>query len=44
MVVKKKGSKYVVESKSGKRLGTHDTKKKADAQLAAIEISKRKKK
>jgi len=40
-VIKKVGNKYVVYSKDGgKRLGTHDSRKKAEKQLAAIEISK----
>lgn len=34
------GDKWVVKSKDGKVLGTHDTEKEAKAQLAAIEISK----
>lgn len=38
--ISKQGNKWVVKSKKGKVLGTHDTKKKAEAQLAAIEISK----
>lgn len=39
--VKKRGSGYVVTNKSGsKTLGKHSTKKAADKQLAAIEISK----
>ena len=41
--IKKVGSKYVVyPKKGGKRLGTHDTEKAAEKQLAAIEISKQK--
>jgi len=43
-MIKKKGSKYIVTSESGKVLGTHDTKEKAQKQLAAVEISKAKKK
>ena len=39
--VEKRGSKYVVLSEAGKVLGTHDTKAAADAQLRAIEASKR---
>jgi hypothetical protein len=40
-VIKKVGNKYVVYAKSGgKRLGTHDSRKNAEKQLAAIEISK----
>ena len=39
--IKKVGDKYVVYPKSGgDRLGTHDTKEKALAQLRAIEASK----
>ena len=39
--IEKVGSKYVVyPSKGGKRLGTHDTREKALAQLRAIEASK----
>ena len=42
--IRKVGDKYAVYPKSGgKRLGTHSSKKKAQAQLSAIEISKRKK-
>lgn len=42
-VIDKEGSKYVVKSEDrSKKLGTHDSKKKAQAQLAAIEISKQK--
>lgn len=39
-MVRKVGSKYVVYSKKGKKLGTHDSRKKANKQMAAIEISK----
>lgn len=39
-MIKKSGSKYVVYSKKGKKLGTHPSKKKAQKQMAAIEISK----
>lgn len=40
--IKKVDSKYVVYPKrGGKRLGTHSTKKQAQKQLAAIEISKK---
>ena len=40
----KKGSKYAVTTKNGDRtLGTHSSKKKAQSQLAAIEINKHKK-
>jgi hypothetical protein len=40
-MIKKIGNKYVVYSKDGgKKLGTHESKKKAQKQLAAIEISK----
>lgn len=41
--IKKVGNKYVVyPKKGGNRLGTHNTKKAAKKQLAAIEISKSK--
>ena len=44
-MIKKSGSKYKVMDSSGKKvLGTHETKAKAEKQLAAIEISKKKKK
>lgn len=44
-MIKKSGSKYVVTDKSGKKtLGKHSSKKKAQKQIAAIEISKAKKK
>lgn len=39
-MIKKKGSKYVVTSESGRVLGTHDTREAAQRQLTAIEISK----
>jgi hypothetical protein len=40
-MIKRIGNKYVVYSKDGrKKLGTHESKKKAEKQLAAIEISK----
>lgn len=39
--IKKKGSKWVVTDKSGKKvLGTHPSKAKAISQLQAIEINK----
>lgn len=38
--IRKRGDKWVVVSKKGKVLGTHDTKKSALKQLAAIEINK----
>jgi len=41
-MIRKRGSKFVVlDSKGKKVLGTHETKKKAQKQLAAIEISKK---
>jgi hypothetical protein len=41
--IKKVGNKYAVyPKKGGDRLGTHETKKAAEKQLAAIEISKAK--
>ena len=39
-MVKKVGNKYNVYSKKGKKLGSHPSKKKAQKQMAAIEISK----
>lgn len=44
MTIKKRGSKYVLKSKStGRTLGTHNTKSEAEAQEAAINISKARK-
>lgn len=44
-MIKKKGSKYVVTDSSGKKkLGAHSTKEEAQKQIAAIEISKKKRK
>ena len=40
-VVKKEGSKYVVRSKDGKKLGEHNTEVAANKQLRAIEASKK---
>lgn len=40
MVVRKHGKKFCVESKAGKTLGCHATKKEANKQLRAIEASK----
>ncbi len=41
--IEKVGDEYVVyPKKGGKRLGTHPTRKAAQKQLAAIEISKNK--
>ena len=40
-MLKKEGSKWVVYDSKGKRkLGTHETREKAVAQIAAIEASK----
>jgi hypothetical protein len=41
-VIKKEGNKWVLYSKKGKILGRHDTKKAAQKQEAAIQISKQK--
>ena len=43
MTVRKKGDKYVLVSKSGRILGTHDTARQAHAQEAAIQHAKRRK-
>jgi len=43
-MIKKEGSQYVVRSKGGRKLGSHATKKEAQAQLAAVEISKTRRK
>lgn len=40
-MIKKTGSQYGVYSSSGRLLGKHKTKEEARAQLAAVEISKR---
>lgn len=39
-MIRKAGKLWQVVSKDGKVLGTHDTKKEAEAQLAAVEASK----
>lgn len=39
-MIRKSGNRWQVVSKDGKVLGTHDTKKEAEAQLAAVEASK----
>ena len=39
--IKKQGNKWIVQSKAGKTLGTHSTKKGAIKQLAAVEASKK---
>lgn len=42
-IIKKQGNNYNVYTKDGKKkLGTHKSKKSAQKQLAAIEISKHK--
>ena len=44
-MIKKEGSSYVVyECKGNNRLGKHSSRKKAQRQIAAIEIAKKKKK
>jgi len=40
VVIRKKGDKWVVTTKSGRVLGTHGSKEKALKQLAAVEASK----
>jgi hypothetical protein len=44
MTIKKEGSKHVVRSKAGKKLGAHSTRKKAARQLRAIEANKKRRK
>ncbi len=41
MTVKKEDGKWVVRSSSGRKLGTHDTKAEANAQLRAVEANKK---
>ena len=41
-MITKEGNKYVVRSKSGKKLGVHVSRKQAMKQLWAIEINKHK--
>lgn len=41
-MVRKKGSKYQLVSKTGKVLGTHATRKEAHAQEAAIKARRKK--
>lgn len=44
MSIKKRGNKFIVTDKSGKKvLGTHSTRAKAVKQLQAIEASKKRK-
>jgi hypothetical protein len=43
-MIRKQGNRWQVVSKDGKVLGTHDTKKEAEAQLAAVEANKKRKK
>lgn len=43
-MIRKEGNKWVVRSKSGKKLGSHATKAAADRQLRAIEAAKHKRK
>lgn len=40
-MLRKAGNRWQVLGKGGKVLGTHDTKKEAEAQLAEIEARKR---
>jgi hypothetical protein len=39
-MIRKQGNKWLVLSKSGKKLGSHSTEKKAKAQLRAVEANK----
>jgi hypothetical protein len=43
-MIRKRGSKYVVMSSHGRKLGAHTTRKAALKQLRAIEASKARKK
>ena len=40
MMIEKRGSKWVVLSMAGEVLGTHDTEREAQVQLAQIELQK----
>lgn len=42
LTIKKSGDKFIVTDPSGKKFGTHDTKKEAVDQIAAIESKKAK--
>ena len=42
MTIRRRGGKFVLVASSGKVLGEHPTRKKAEAQEAAINISKAK--
>ena len=42
MTIKKEKDKFVVRSKAGKKLGSHDTRPQAERQLRAIEANKHK--
>ena len=39
-MIEKRGTKWVVLSMAGEVLGTHDTEREAQAQLAKIELEK----
>jgi hypothetical protein len=39
-MIRKVGDKYVVMSKSGRRMGTYDSKKKAEERLRQVEMMK----
>ena len=43
-MLRKAGNRWQVLGKDGKVLGTHDTKKEAEAQLAAVGLSNHQKK